>query len=46
MSALRKSAGKYLRREDIPKGKSPAENTKWWQGLSPEEQDEYSSLSS
>ena len=44
MSALRKSAGKYLRRDDIPKGKSPAENTKWWQGLSPEEQDEYSSL--
>ncbi|AZS72621.1 hypothetical protein DDE74_18050 [Streptomyces lydicus] len=44
MSALRKSAGKYLQRDDIPKGKSPAENTKWWQGLSPEEQDEYSSL--
>ncbi|MCZ1009184.1 alpha/beta hydrolase [Streptomyces lydicus] len=43
-SALRRSSGKYLQRDDIPKGKFPAENARWWQGLSSEEQDEYSSL--
>ncbi|MDT0456298.1 alpha/beta hydrolase [Streptomyces sp. DSM 41527] len=43
-SALRRSSGKYLQRDDIPKGKSPAENSKWWQGLSVEERGEYSSL--
>ncbi|MFE4019113.1 alpha/beta hydrolase [Streptomyces sp. NPDC059101] len=44
MSALRKSAGKYLQRNDIPKGKSPAENAKWWKGLSADERADYTAL--
>ncbi|WP_308401828.1 alpha/beta hydrolase [Streptomyces noursei] len=44
MSALRKSAGKYLQRNDIPKSKSPAENAKWWKGLSADERADYTAL--
>ncbi|MFH8554427.1 alpha/beta hydrolase [Streptomyces celluloflavus] len=44
MRSLQKSADKYLQRDDIPKGKSPAENVKWWRSLSSEEQADYVSL--
>ncbi|MER6047258.1 alpha/beta hydrolase [Streptomyces sp. NPDC001793] len=44
MRSLQKSAGKYLQRDGIPKGKSPAENVKWWRSLSSEEQADYVSL--
>lgn len=44
MSALRKSAGSYLQRDDIPKGKSPVENARWWKGLSADEKSDYASL--
>ncbi|BDH09232.1 alpha/beta hydrolase [Streptomyces hygroscopicus] len=44
MSALRKSAGEYLQGDDIPKGKSPVENARWWKGLSADEKSAYTSL--
>ncbi|MFB6534847.1 alpha/beta hydrolase [Streptomyces noursei] len=44
MNALRKSAGKYLQRNDIPQGKTPAENAKWWKGLSADERADYTAL--
>ncbi|MFE1175298.1 alpha/beta hydrolase [Streptomyces sp. NPDC058773] len=44
MSALRKSVGKYLRRDDIPKGESPAANAAWWKALSADEKSDYAAL--
>ncbi|MFB6926282.1 alpha/beta hydrolase, partial [Streptomyces noursei] len=44
MRSLQKSAGKYLQRNDIPKGKSPAENAKWWKRLSSEQQQDLIAL--
>ncbi|MFH8597678.1 alpha/beta hydrolase [Streptomyces rimosus] len=41
---VQKSAGRYLRKSDIPKGRPPAENKKWWNGLSQEERDQYVAL--
>ncbi|GGP94560.1 alpha/beta hydrolase [Streptomyces melanogenes] len=35
---------KFLPESNIPKGKSPADNKKWWDGLSQEERDEYATL--
>ncbi|MFF1481093.1 alpha/beta hydrolase [Streptomyces sp. NPDC058301] len=35
---------KFLPESGIPKGKSPADNKKWWDGLSQEERDEYATL--
>ncbi|MBD0742005.1 alpha/beta hydrolase [Streptomyces sp. CBMA152] len=40
---LQKNA-KFLPESGIPKGKSPAENKKWWDHLSQEERDEYTTL--
>ncbi|WP_405790425.1 alpha/beta hydrolase family protein [Streptomyces sp. NBC_00029] len=40
----RDAAGKYLKDSDIPHGKSPAENSAWWNGLNQEQRDEYVSL--
>ncbi|MFD9370836.1 alpha/beta hydrolase [Streptomyces sp. NPDC060020] len=44
LQRTRDAAGKYLKDSDIPHGKSPAENTAWWNGLSQEQRDEYVSL--
>ncbi|MFJ5678603.1 alpha/beta hydrolase [Streptomyces sp. NPDC093097] len=44
MRALRKSAGNYLQSSHIPKDKSPAENAKWWKGLSADERADYIAL--
>ncbi|MFE7318492.1 alpha/beta hydrolase [Streptomyces sp. NPDC057555] len=44
MGALQKSARKYLQGKDIPRGKSPAENAKWWEALSADERADYIAL--
>ncbi|MCX4691288.1 alpha/beta hydrolase [Streptomyces sp. NBC_01408] len=44
LQRTRDAAGKYLKDSDIPHGKSPAENTAWWNGLNQEQRDEYISL--
>ncbi|WP_242582882.1 alpha/beta hydrolase [Streptomyces sp. MST-110588] len=41
---VRKVAGGYLKESDIPKGKSPTDNKKWWESLSQERRDEYTAL--
>ncbi|MFE7318481.1 alpha/beta hydrolase [Streptomyces sp. NPDC057555] len=41
---VRKAAGGFLKESDIPNGKSPADNKKWWESLSQEEREEYSAL--
>lgn len=41
---VRKAAGGYLKEGDIPKGKSPADNKKWWESLNQEQRDEYTAL--
>ncbi|MFV0129386.1 alpha/beta hydrolase [Streptomyces sp. HMX112] len=41
---LQQAAGKYADGDRIPKGKSPAENAQWWNGLSQEQRDEYATL--
>ncbi|MGV4923680.1 alpha/beta hydrolase family protein [Streptomyces sp. BHT-5-2] len=41
---VRKAAGGYLKEGDIPKGKSPADNKKWWESLTQEQRDEYTAL--
>ncbi|MEN2421904.1 alpha/beta hydrolase [Streptomyces rimosus] len=41
---VRKAAGGFLKESAIPKGKSPAENKKWWDGLTQEQRDEYTAL--
>ncbi|MEU0601078.1 alpha/beta hydrolase [Streptomyces sp. NPDC006393] len=44
MKAVRKAVGDFLREEDIPHGKSPGENRKWWDSLTDEQRDEYATL--
>ncbi|MGH3326043.1 MAG: alpha/beta hydrolase, partial [Streptomyces sp.] len=43
-AAAREALGDDVRREDIPKDKSPRENAQWWRGLSPEEQADFLAL--
>ncbi|RXS85333.1 hypothetical protein EST92_08320 [Streptomyces sp. TM32] len=38
------AADKYLQPDDIPNGKSPAENAKWWKSLSADERADYTAL--
>ncbi|MCF6521768.1 alpha/beta hydrolase [Streptomyces sp. JJ36] len=42
--ALQKVAGDYLAREDIPQGKSPGDNAKWWNSLTADEKADYVAL--
>ncbi|WP_329078969.1 alpha/beta hydrolase [Streptomyces niveus] len=42
--ALRKVSGGYLSEDDLPDGKSPAENAKWWRGLTADERAGYTAL--
>ncbi|GAA3372851.1 hypothetical protein GCM10020367_30280 [Streptomyces sannanensis] len=42
--AVQQAAGKYLDDDKIPKGKSPAENKKWWNALTQEQREEYATL--
>ncbi|GAA2417035.1 hypothetical protein GCM10010420_54150 [Streptomyces glaucosporus] len=42
--AVHKVAGDDHEKGDIPQGKSPEENAKWWKGLTDEERDAYVSL--
>ncbi|MES9519157.1 alpha/beta hydrolase [Streptomyces capoamus] len=44
MGEVRKATGKYLGKEHIPHGASPAENRKWWDGLTQEQREEYQTL--
>jgi hypothetical protein len=44
MTAVRKAVGDVLAGDGIPHGKSPAENRRWWDGLSDERRDEYATL--
>ncbi|MEU6416235.1 hypothetical protein [Streptomyces spiralis] len=44
MRAVREAIGDFLRKEDIPHGKSPDENRKWWDSLTDEQRDEYATL--
>ncbi|WP_030985997.1 alpha/beta hydrolase [Streptomyces sp. NRRL S-1813] len=41
---VRKAAGEFIKEGDIPKGKSPVDNKKWWESLTQEQQDEYAAL--
>ncbi|MEU6403585.1 alpha/beta hydrolase [Streptomyces sp. NPDC046985] len=40
----RKAVGAYLGEDGIPHGGSPAGNRKWWDGLTPEQREEYQAL--
>ncbi|WP_405618060.1 alpha/beta hydrolase [Streptomyces sp. NBC_01508] len=42
--AMRKASGGYLSVNDLPDGKSPAENAKWWKGLTADERAGYTAL--
>ncbi len=42
--ATQQAAGKYLDKNKIPHGNSPAENKKWWDSLSPQQRDEYTAM--
>ncbi|SHK96337.1 alpha/beta hydrolase [Streptomyces yunnanensis] len=42
--AVRAAAGSVLKESNIPKSKSPADNKKWWDGLTQDQRDEYTSL--
>ncbi|GAA3119952.1 hypothetical protein GCM10010521_04220 [Streptomyces rameus] len=44
MGEVQKAAGKYLGDDHIPHDKSPAENGKWWDGLTQEQREEYQTL--
>ncbi|WP_030345412.1 alpha/beta hydrolase [Streptomyces sp. NRRL S-1022] len=44
MGEVQKAAGKYLGKDHIPHAKSPAENRKWWDGLTQEQREEYQTL--
>ncbi|MFI6347936.1 alpha/beta hydrolase [Streptomyces sp. NPDC050560] len=44
MRLARQAAKNFLSKKDIPMGKSPAVNKKWWDGLTPEERAEYKAL--
>ncbi|MGW1763467.1 alpha/beta hydrolase [Streptomyces sp. NPDC002073] len=41
---VRTAAAKYSDASAIPKDRSPAENAAWWEGLTPEQRDEYATL--
>lgn len=43
-AAVAKATSKFLDKNAIPHGKSAAENKKWWDGLTPEQQAEYSTV--
>lgn len=43
-AAARTALGDDVRRDDIPQGKSPKENARWWRGLSAEERADYLAL--
>lgn len=38
---VQKTVGTYLSKDSIPHGKSPADNKKWWDGLTQEEREQY-----
>ncbi|MFF0423975.1 alpha/beta hydrolase [Streptomyces sp. NPDC004520] len=42
--AMQQAAGRYADDDKIPHGKSPKENADWWNGLTPEQRDEYATL--
>jgi len=44
MKAVRKTVGGFLDRKSIPDGASPAENRRWWDGLTADQRDEYATL--
>lgn len=44
MGEVQKATGKYLGKEHIPHGASPADNRKWWDGLTQEQREEYQTL--
>lgn len=44
MGDVRKAVGTYLDKDGIPHGKSPADNRKWWDGLTQEQREEYQTL--
>ncbi|MFQ6148412.1 alpha/beta hydrolase [Streptomyces seoulensis] len=41
---VQKAVGDYLGKDDIPRSKSPADNRKWWDGLTQEQREEYQTL--
>ncbi|MFF4489776.1 alpha/beta hydrolase [Streptomyces sp. NPDC001544] len=43
-SGVQKAVGDYLNKDSIPHGESPAENKKWWDGLTQEQREEYQAL--
>ncbi|OLZ62050.1 hypothetical protein AV521_43020 [Streptomyces sp. IMTB 2501] len=44
MGDVQKTVGTYLSKDGIPQGKSPADNKKWWDGLTQEQREEYQTL--
>ncbi|MHB9860120.1 alpha/beta hydrolase [Streptomyces sp. YIM S03343] len=44
MGDVQKTVGSYLSEDGIPQGKSPADNKKWWDGLTQEQREEYQTL--
>ncbi|MEU6658432.1 alpha/beta hydrolase [Streptomyces sp. NPDC046821] len=44
LRAAQKTTGGLLDKSDIPHGKSPAENKRWWDHLTQEQRDEYTTL--
>ncbi|WP_330338071.1 alpha/beta hydrolase [Streptomyces sp. NBC_00557] len=44
MRTVRKTVAGHLDERKIPRGKSPAENRKWWDSLTDEQRDEYATL--
>jgi hypothetical protein len=44
MGDVRRAVGSYLGKDRIPHGKSPADNKKWWDGLTQEQREEYQTL--
>lgn len=44
MGDVQKAVGNYIDRGGIPHGKSPADNKKWWDSLTQEQREEYTTL--
>lgn len=44
LEAVQKAAGGVVHKDDIPQGKTPAENKAWWDGLTDEQRDRYATL--
>ncbi|MFI6687778.1 alpha/beta hydrolase [Streptomyces sp. NPDC050485] len=44
LEAVQKAAGAVVHKDDIPQGKTPAENKAWWDSLTSEQRDEYATL--